>query len=151
MNHEKIIKDILDALDVHRSYTGYDYVVYGLKLSAKDPSCIDHITKSLYIDISSRYNTTWTCVEKNIRTVVNAVWDSPNTELLEVIFGKSFHRKKPTNKEFFKRMTDYIRNCEHFPDYQMLLRCPISNTYCESLNHFCRKLIEHQKDTQPAL
>ena len=43
-----------------------------------------------------------------MRTVVNCVWNSHNAELLEIIFNKSNRTKKPTNKEFFKYMYDYV-------------------------------------------
>ena len=104
MNYEKIIVNILDSFGVNRSYTGHGYVVYGLLLIIEDPERLEFITKSLYLDIAKHYRTNWSCVEKNIRTIANCVWDSRNTELLETIFNKSNRDKIPTNKEFLKCM-----------------------------------------------
>ena len=102
MNYEKMIVNILDSFGVNRSYTGHGYVVYGLLLIIEDPERLELITKSLYLNIAKHYNTNWSCVEKNIRTIVNCVWDSHNTQLLEIIFNKSNRDKKPTTKEVLK-------------------------------------------------
>ena len=86
MNYRRTITSILDSLGANKSYTGYDYVVYGLLLMLEDKESVTCITKSLYIDIAKQYNTTWNCVEKNIRTVVKSVWNSMNSDLLKLIF-----------------------------------------------------------------
>lgn len=143
MNYEKVIVNTLDSFGVSRSYTGYNYVVYGLLLTLEDEERIECITKTLYLDIAKHFHTSWNCVEKNMRTIVNCVWASHNMELLEIIFHKSYRSKKPTNKEFLKYMYDYVMqvNCEivstdkFFPGI-----CPISNTYCEALSSFYLKL-----------
>ena len=143
MNYEKIIVNILDSFGVNRSYTGHSYVVYGLLLITEDPGRLEYITKSLYLDIAEHYHTNWSCVEKNIRTIVNAVWDSHNTELLEVIFNKTKRHKKPTNKEFLKYMYDYIvYSPEDMISTDRLLSfiCPISNRHCEALSTFYVRL-----------
>lgn len=80
----------------------------GLLLIIEDKERLECITKLIYPDIASLFHTSWNCVEKNIRTVVNSIWESHNTELLKIIFNKSEKDKKPTNKEFFKYMYDYI-------------------------------------------
>ena len=108
MNYEKVIINTLDSFGVSRSYTGYNYVVYGLLLILEDSERIECITKTLYLDVAKHFHTNWNCVEKNMRTVVNHVWDSHNTELLETIFSRSGRSRKPTNKEFLKYMYDYI-------------------------------------------
>ncbi len=143
MNYEKIIVNILDSFGVNRSYTGHGYVVYGLLLIIEDPERLEFITKSLYLDIAKHYRTNWSCVEKNIRTIANCVWDSRNTELLETIFNKSNRDKKPTNKEFLKCMYDYLMySCKDQPAGDRLISviCPISNQHCEALSTFYIRL-----------
>ena len=145
MNYKRIVISILDSLGASKSYTGYDYVVYGIQLMLEDKECVTCITKSLYLDIARHYNTTWNCVEKNIRTVVNAIWDSGNAELREKVFGRSKKKKRPTNKEFFKYLYDYITELENhveMPGLQISMICPISNRYCESLSVFYTKILE---------
>lgn len=143
MNYEKVIINTLDSFGVSRSYTGYNYVVYGLLLIVEDRERIECITKSLYLDIAKHFHTNWTCVEKNIRTVVTSVWNSHNIELLEIIFSKSNRTKKPTNKEFLKYMYDYIiqvNNEVKIADRMIPVICPISNTHCEALSAFYIRL-----------
>lgn len=147
MNYEKLIVNILDSFGVNRSYTGHSYVVYGLSLIIEDPERLELITKSLYLDIARHYKTSWSCVEKNIRTIVNSIWYSHNTELLDIIFNKSNRDKKPTNKEFLKCLYDYIMYAHEdltVADRLISVICPISKRHCEALSTFyiclCRTL-----------
>lgn len=143
MNYEKMIVNILDSFGVNRSYTGHGYVVYGLLLIIEDPERLELITKSLYLNIAKHYNTNWSCVEKNIRTIVNCVWDSHNTQLLEIIFNKSNRDKKPTNKEFLKYMYDYITYYQEdisVTDSLISVICPVSKQHCEALSTFYIRL-----------
>lgn len=143
MTYEQIIISTLDSFGVSRSYTGYDYVVHGLLLIIEDRERLDCITKSLYLDIASHFHTSWSCVEKNMRTVVTCVWESHNTELLDLIFNKSRRDRKPTNKEFMKYMYDYILYAgSHIQSSgkNMPVLCPLSNRYCESLMLFYVRL-----------
>ena len=148
MDYEKVIINTLDSFGVSRSYTGYNYVVYSLQLILEDEERIDCITKTLYLDVAKHFHTNWSCVEKNMRTIVNCVWNSHNIELLEIIFNKSNRNKKPTNKEFFKYMYDYIIQITH--EVQIDCRhiaviCAISNAYCEALSTFYIRLSKMMK------
>ena len=145
MNYEKVIINTLDSFGVSRSYTGYNYVVYGLLLILEDSERIECITKTLYLDVAKHFHTNWNCVEKNMRTVVNHVWDSHNTELLETIFSRSGRSRKPTNKEFLKYMYDYIIHFDNeimIADRRIPMICPVSNAYCEALSTFYIKLLQ---------
>ena len=149
MNYKRAITSILDSLGANKSYTGYDYVVHGLLLMLEDKESVTCITKSLYIDIARQYNTTWNCVEKNIRTVVKSVWNSMNSDLLKIIFKRSTKEKKPTNKEFFKYMYDYIVEMDgdlHTDQTWISVICPISKRYCESLSVYYTKLLNSLGD-----
>lgn len=154
MSYKRAITGILDSLGANKSYTGYDYVVYGLLLMLEEKESVTCITKSLYIDIAKQYNTTWNCVEKNIRTVVKSVWNSANSELLKKIFKRSTKEKKPTNKEFFKYMYDYIMEVEGnlCADTTVISGiCPISNRYCESLSVYYTNLFNTPEEERTKL
>ena len=143
MDYEKVIINTLDSFGVSRSYTGYNYVVYSLQLILEDEERIDCITKTLYLDVAKHFHTNWSCVEKNMRTIVNCVWNSHNIELLEIIFNKSNRNKKPTNKEFFKYMYDYIIQLTHevqIAGRHIAVICPSSKAYCEALSTFYIRL-----------
>lgn len=55
----------------------------------EDQTRVSNITKALYIDIAAHYETSWSCVEKNIRNTVNAIWTSENKTILEIIFNRN--------------------------------------------------------------
>ena len=97
MNHNTLvieIKSTLDKLIDARTSLGYDYIVYGLLLINEDQTRVSNITKALYIDIAAHYETSWSCVEKNIRNTVNAIWTSENKTILEMIFNRTCMDKK---------------------------------------------------------
>lgn len=111
MNHNTLvieIKSTLDKLIAARTSLGYDYIVYGLLLINEDQTRVSNITKALYIDIAAHYETSWSCVEKNIRNTVNAIWTAENKTILEMIFNRTHMDRKPTNKEFFEYLYDFF-------------------------------------------
>lgn len=140
MDYKRELETVLLQLGVNKSYAGFAYVVYGTDLVMKDRACIKYITKSLYIDIALHFHTTKECVERNIRTLIHAVWKAENKELLKLICSDAV-TKKPTNKEFFLMLTDYIASredkekiielcggIEH--EFQMSFICPKDGTIC---------------------
>lgn len=107
MDIEKEIKFILRQFGVKVSCIGYKYVIYGILLVLQDSTRLKHITKLLYVDIACKYDTSISCVERNIRTVVESIWNTDNKELLfEVCNSVIPHR--PTNTEFFNLMYEYF-------------------------------------------
>ena len=107
MDYKSEVRNLLLQLEVNRSYTGYEYVVYGVSLVIRDRNCTNYITKSLYLDIAKEYNTSWQRVERNIRTVVKAVWRTKNVSLLKMVCGGQII-KRPKNKEFFLLLSDFV-------------------------------------------
>lgn len=130
MNHNTLvieIKSTLDKLIAARTSLGYDYIVYGLLLINEDQTRVSNITKALYIDIAAHYETSWSCVEKNIRNTVNAIWTSENKTILEMIFNRTYMDRKPTNKEFFEYLYDFIfLSQETVPTHQKKMYLPSS-------------------------
>lgn len=143
MDYKQIIISTLDSFGVNRSYTGYNYVVHGLLLIIEDNERLDCITKYLYLDIAKHFHTSWGCVEKNMRTVINCIWNSSNEGLLELIFNKSSQDKRPTNKHFLKCMYDYViqfnRNIQTEGAVVPII-CPVSGRYCDSLSTFYARI-----------
>lgn len=107
LDYENTVKGILRQLGVGHSYQGYEYVTYGLLLVLQDKSRLEFVTKSLYPDIASKYHTSWKCVERNIRTVIDVAWKDGNSGLLGRICGNK-PIQKPRNAQFFELMYEYI-------------------------------------------
>lgn len=108
MPTEDEIKKMLRRLGVKTSNHGYSYISYGVALTLKDKSYLEYITKTLYVDIAKNFNTSGSCVERDIRTTVEAIWNTDDTKLLlELCDGISMPRR-PANKKFFGMMYDYF-------------------------------------------
>lgn len=108
MNHNTLvieIKSTLDKLIAARTSLGYDYIVYGLLLINEDQTRVSNITKALYIDIAAHYETSWSCVEKNIRNTVNAIWTAENKTILEMIFNRTHMTENQRIKNFLNIYT----------------------------------------------
>ena len=107
MINKRDINFFLHQFGVNSSYTGYAYVIDGILKVLSNPDYMKRITKMLYVDIAHDHHTSVSCVERNIRTIINIMWQSDNADLLYHIFpGNCFYR--PTNQKFFHIMYDYF-------------------------------------------
>lgn len=150
VGQNQIIIRTLNLLGANRASLGYDYIIYGMKLILKDnKKFIDGMT-SLYIDIAKYYNTSWNCVEKNIRHLVKSIWIPDNNEIIQSMFGKSTDTKRPTNKEFFAYMYDYISQYDDSDqraiDFSCMILCPVSHQYCKAFAEYCMRCIERENE-----
>lgn len=108
MPTEEEIKNLLRKLGAKAANHGYSYITYGILLTLKDKSYLEYITKNLYVDIAHNFNTSGSCVERDIRTVVESIWKTDEKELLlEICNGASLTRRPP-NRKFFEMMYDYF-------------------------------------------
>lgn len=138
MNYERKVIDVLDLLGASRLYIGYNYIVYGLMLLLENNEFMLDVIKPLYIDIAKHYNTSWNCVEKNIRYIVKSIWISENNDLLIQIFKRTAFDQRPVNKEFFRDMYEYIQNTyEENEVISSRLVCPITRQYCKAFTDYC--------------
>lgn len=137
-NEMSVIK-IMHLLNANTSNLGYDYIVYSFKILFENERRIESIIKSLYFDVAQHYDTTWKCVERNIRCTIKSIWVEENDKILFEIFQKKSCDKRPTNKEFLKRLYEYIIHMspENSIDEGMLFICPFSKQYCKAFTDYC--------------
>ena len=146
MDDKFTAKSVLHQLGIGKSYSGYDYILYAMVLVEEDETLLTGITKNLYIDISREFHTSDTCVERNIRKVIEVIWKQSHTNrmLLLKIFGRKFVTEKPSNKEFLELLYEYIKS--HNLLSQLLkvdkVVCPISNDVCVAYSKIIEKLID---------
>lgn len=76
---------LLNRLGATANYVGFFYLAYAIRLAVEDPGRLRLVTKCLYPDVAKYYGTKWTCVERNIRTIIAVMWDSNPTLLAEVV------------------------------------------------------------------
>lgn len=99
---DDMIYDLLKNIGMPPHLLGYRYTVMAIHLCVKDPTYLDQITKRLYPDIASQYNTTGTRVERAMRHAVEVVFDRGNVAYITENFGYTASAKKGklTNNEF---------------------------------------------------
>lgn len=110
-NLEISITRMLHELGMPAHIKGYQYIRDGIIMIYNNPDIIGGITKELYPDVASKYNTTVSRVERAIRHAIEVSWNRGNWDLMEEIFGHSvdIDKAKPTNSEFIVTIADKLR------------------------------------------
>ena len=107
-NLEISVTKLLHGLGVPSHIKGYQYIREGVILMYNNPDIVGAITKELYPEIASRYDTTVSRVERAIRHAIEVSWNRGDIDLMEEIFGHSvdYDRAKPTKSEFIVTVSD---------------------------------------------
>ena len=100
------IYNTLLRLGITAKYRGFFYASYAISIAAKQPERLLMVTKWLYPDVAKRFDTTWICVERNIRTVADVAWKTNRPYLEEMAHIPL--TKKPTSTEFLGILVSYI-------------------------------------------
>lgn len=110
-NLEISITKLLHGLGVPSHIKGYQYIREGILLMYESPEIVGAITKELYPEIASKFDTTVSRVERAIRHAIEVSWNRGDIDLMEDIFGHSvdYDRAKPTNSEFIVTLSDKLR------------------------------------------
>lgn len=110
-NLEISITRMLHELGMPSHIKGYQYIRDGIAMIYNNPEIIGGITKELYPDVATKYNTTVSRVERAIRHAIEVSWNRGNWDLMEEIFGHSvdIDKAKPTNSEFIVTIADKLR------------------------------------------
>ncbi len=145
MEYKLITKSVLHQLGIGKSYSGYDYILNSIDLIMHNENTLNNVTKVLYIDVAKEHHTSHTCVERNIRKVIEVIWNhaEENSSLIVKIFGNKFLVHKPSNKEFLELLYEYIKLQASLKRILMSKHfiCPLSNKTCVAFNDILDKLI----------
>ena len=106
MKNEKFVRTTLRQLGAAQTYRGFDYTIDGALLILEDKNRLKYITKTLYPDIAQKHNTSWYCVERDIRTIVDVIWNNGDKEMLLCMSGEALE-EKPNNAKFLKILSEY--------------------------------------------
>jgi len=106
-------------------------------LAIHDSELLTYISKGLYVEIASRFQTSIGCVERDIRTVIKTIWEHGDKILLYEVFGFEI-AQKPRNGTFIDAVAYYV--VEHYYDKYGKNHCCCSQncknpSYLLSLNH----------------
>ena len=99
---------LLRLLGVSGKLSGFYFAVYMLEQVQEKPECVLLITKRLYRQTAQHFNTTTNCVERNLRTLVQACWRQPDHSMLDQIAGCPLSQP-PTNTQFIDMLASYLR------------------------------------------
>lgn len=110
-NLQVSITKMLHELGMPSHIKGYQYIREGIMMLYNRPEIVGGITKELYPDIASKYETTVSRVERAIRHAIEVSWNRGNWDFMEDIFGHSvdIDKAKPTNSEFIVTIADKLR------------------------------------------
>lgn len=114
-NLQVSITKILHELGIPSHIKGYQYIREGVSIIFERPETIGGITKELYPELASKFDTTVSRVERAIRHAIEVSWNRGDWELMEEIFGHSvdIDKAKPTNSEFIVTIADKLRLENH--------------------------------------
>ena len=100
---------LLRLLGVSGKLTGFRYAVYMVEQVRDQPGNMILITKRLYAQTAAHFQTTPSCVERNLRTLIQSCWNYPDHSFLNLIAGAEL-RQPPTNSQFIDILAAYLRN-----------------------------------------
>lgn len=105
------ITKMLHELGMPSHIKGYQYIREGIIMLYNKTEIVGGITKELYPDIASKFDTTVSRVERAIRHAIEVSWNRGNWDFMEEIFGHSvdIDKAKPTNSEFIVTVADKLR------------------------------------------
>ena len=110
-NQEAIITDLLHSLGIPSHVRGFQYIRDGILMMYHSKNRISYITKDIYPELSLKYNTTPSRVERAIRHAIEISWNRGDMDLMDEIFGNSLNlnRDKPTHSEYITTISDRLK------------------------------------------
>lgn len=106
----KRIYGLIRKLGATSKYKGYFFVADAVKISMRHQYKPMHITKDIYPCLATKYKSTPTNIEHDIRTLINVCWEG-NKSFLDEIAGYPLEYK-PTNSQFIDMLAYYLREME---------------------------------------
>ena len=105
------ISKMLHSLGMPSHIKGYQYVREAISMVYTNPEMIGGITKELYPELASKFDTTVSRVERAIRHAIEVSWNRGDWDLMEEVFGHSvdIDKAKPTNSEFIVTVADKLK------------------------------------------
>lgn len=105
------LSSILQEAGILPHIKGYSYLREAILEVVENVELLSAVTKELYPNIASKFNTTSSRVERAIRHSIEVSWNKGQLENLNKIqgFTVNFEKGKPTNSEFIALISDKFR------------------------------------------
>lgn len=107
-NMDERLSNIFITVGIPAHIKGYQFLREAIKIAINEPDIINSITKRLYPNIASRFNTSASKVERAIRHAIEVAWNRGKIENINSVFGLQVYEtnEKPTNGEFIALLAD---------------------------------------------
>ena len=102
----KKVYGIIRKLGLTSKYKGYYYLAEAVNMVMEQKDGNIKITKDIYPNLSKKFKSTPSNIERDIRTVINTCWET-NKSGLDKIAGYPL-KFKPTNSEFIDMIAYYL-------------------------------------------
>ena len=109
-NRENAAHKLLRILGANGGYLGFYYTATAIEIVMDSGKTI-YQCKWLYNEVAERYHTTPFCVERNIRTMVDMIWNYGNGQFLKELVPYPFNAK-PKNAQFIDGLVAYMAEHE---------------------------------------
>ena len=100
---------ILRKLGLDAKLKVYHYFSLAVRLILKDEDYLFGLTRRLYPEIAARYHTSPSCVDRDMRTAAQVIWERGNLLFLQKIAGYEF-LCKPTTGELLDILVSYCQS-----------------------------------------
>ena len=107
---KNLVTSVIHEIGVPAHIKGYQYLREAIMIAVDDMEVINAVTKVLYPEVASRFDTTPSRVERAIRHAIEVAWDRGDLETLQKYFGYTVSntKGKPTNSEFIAMIADRL-------------------------------------------
>ncbi len=105
---EEKITNIFITVGIPAHIKGYQFLREAIKMAIYNPEVINSITKELYPNIATKFDTSASKVERAIRHAIEVAWNRGKIENINQVFGIKVYsnNEKPTNGEFIALVAD---------------------------------------------
>lgn len=107
-NLEERISNIFIMVGIPAHIKGYHFLREAIKMAIDEPEIVNSITKKLYPNIATKFDTSASKVERAIRHAIEVAWNRGKIENINDVFGLRVYdsNEKPTNGEFIALVAD---------------------------------------------
>ena len=100
---------LLRMLGASGKLAGFRQAAFMIERVRDNPEYVQLITKRLYRETAQEFDTSSSCVERNLRTLVQTCWKYPDHSFLDLITGAPL-MQTPTNTQFIDMLAAYLRD-----------------------------------------
>ncbi len=107
----KNVSELLQKMGASAHYSGYYYMRESVVIKLMNNGKRLKLTKDIYPEVAVRFQTTDLCVERDMRTMVDAMWaNGANLDTWRRL-GLPCPSKKPTNAQLMAMIAENVCNC----------------------------------------